>query len=277
MHAYIVLLALMTLSFVLTPAPRALAISDEEMCELRDALRSKLPTEEQELYTSDVLCRSNYWTLLKPKPLDEIMPPEERAALRRTAAAGDCEAATKLLARRFVEGHPDVPSILENAADYRAWKTRVARRAYDDTALCLHLKEIKSAQAEIDRLGLKAKPFTGTFTAPRKPITEPPGPEARRELAVSYLYNLLDSLHAQHHTFTNPELVKALLKLSYEGKALRLHPEYAYYLALWLRAAAEQDPVIEAILDRPIDPKHKARAQEAFKAGKILLLREFDR
>ena len=109
----------------------------------------------------------------------------------------------------------------------------------------------------------------------RGPITEEPGPEYRREITVAYLHALHQILYARHHKFTNPELLKALLRLSTEGKAIRMHPEYEYYLALWLRAAGERDPIVQSILDRPIDPKHKARAQEALKAGKILHLYEF--
>ena len=120
-RAYIVFLALMALSLALVPSPSAVALSDEEMCKLRDALLSKPPTEDEELYTSDYRCRDDYWALFKPKPLEEFMPPAERAALRRTAAEGHCQAAVKLLAKRFVEGHPDAPSSLENEADYRAW------------------------------------------------------------------------------------------------------------------------------------------------------------
>lgn len=269
MRVYAISLALMVLSAVLMPAPSALALSDEEMCKRVDALLAARPDHPLRRIVFRDPCRTDYWMLLKPKPLDEIMPSEERMVYRRTALDGDCQAATKLLAKRFVEGHPDVPSILANATDYGAWQRYVAEHDYDDIAFCVTLKDVNSAQAEIDRLALEAKPYAGAVTTPaRRDENGEPGPRYRREFAVHLIYLL-------NYNLANPEVAKALLRLSAEGKAIRLHPEYEYFLALWLRSVGDRDPMVQAILDRPLDPKRKAAAAKVLETGELGDIKEF--
>ena len=269
MRVCIVFLALMALSLALVPSPSALALSDEEMCKLRDALLSKLPTELQEPFTSKDQCRENYWALFKPRPAKEFMPADEFAHYRRAIKSGRCDDATRMLARRFPESHPKAPSILANDADYKAWRTRVVVSQFDDLALCHDLSKIRAAQSEIDRLNIAAPHYAGSMTAPfRSGNGDAPSPAYTRQFATQMIF-------LRHRRLRHPETVKTLLKLSTEGKAIRLHPEYEYLLALWLRSVGDRHPMVQSILDRPLDPARKAAAAKVLETGELGDLKEF--
>ena len=72
--------------------------------------------------TREERCRTSYWLRLQPLPLSKILNEAERAQYEEAIAKRDCGAAVALLSKRFVEAHPDVPSILENTKDYKEWE-----------------------------------------------------------------------------------------------------------------------------------------------------------
>jgi len=228
------------------PEPKA-AEPEPEICRKLKEISSRDPDKELYPWTRKERCRNLYWLEFKPKPLSRILTVRERRFYSRTLAANDCASATRLLQTRFVEAHPEAPSILRNPRDYKKWKSRVLGLRFPRLYLCLALQRIRRLQEEIDRLGLKVEPFAGfNFNT----STE------RREVVPQAIYDRNHSIYMLHLSGAitgNQSTNLTLLKMSFERKILHFHPHYEVYLALTLHEDGIRDPVIEQVLSRPLD------------------------
>ena len=202
--------------------------------------------------TREERCRLHYWSKLRPLPLSKILNEAERAQYEEAIAKQDCDAAAALLSKRFVEAHPDAPSILENESDYSDWELATVVGYFPKLALCLNLKAIREAQREIDRLGLTAAPYAGhQKSVLSKYGKELPWPIYQRHGAVS---NIIIRVT---HKF-DPVTALGLLKLSVAGRAVKHHELLELYLAYRLHYSGLQDPIIQQVIDRPLDNQLKA-------------------
>lgn len=232
----------------LTPSP-SMAQSDEEMCRLYEEL----------LVTQNVIdnvypklkgvghCRGLYWGRIIPKPLDDMLEPKERASYDAAIIENRCNDALNLLAKRFYEKHPNLPSILDNRENLRRWSSRTIPHHYQDLGLCLELQKIDEAQSELDRRGTKTRPYFRDFVevVGTQKTSQMTDAEKTRHWAVFGIFQL--SLHG-----ARPKWDLALLKLSLKRVAAHFHPDYEYVLAYRAKKAGLKDPVIGRVLSRPL-------------------------
>lgn len=170
----------------------------------------------------------------------------ERRLYAQVLATNDCASATRLLQQRFVEAHPEAPSILRNPRDYKEWKSSVLGLRFPRLYLCLALQRIQRLQGEIDRLGLKAEPFAGF----EKSLSSENYETIHK--AIMDRHHVVLMLHLSAASTKSTDIGLALLKLSVEGKATRFQPIYEAYLAVALRTKGIRSPIIDTILARPI-------------------------
>lgn len=242
---------LIAIFYCAIPHNNAAALSDKEMCVLLGKLLATQLISSISVPKDPYLCRSSYWIGLRTKPLKAILTANQLTTYRKAIKEKRCSDAARFLSKYFVKAHPEVPSILENKENYRRWKNMTVTANFIDLGICLLLEKIRTAQKEIDRLEIEAKPFRGYDKSldlkNRKYLSTP---EVFRHLGVFGLLNMFGR-------FKNPNLVLALIKLSVEGKALKFNPEYEYYLAYALHTRGLEDPVIKQILSRPLNAQRR--------------------
>lgn len=238
-----------------------IAHAEPEMCKRLKEISSFDP-DKQPLFhykTREERCRIYYWMKLRPLPLSKILNEAERTQYEDAIAKQDCGAAAALLSKRFVDAHPDVPSILENKSDYRGWKRGTVVKHFPRLALCFNLKVIRDAQREIDRLGLTAAPFAGRKKSMRsKHGKELPQPIYERHHAV---YSIIIRVRYRFE----PVTALGLLKLSVAGRAVKHHELLELYLAYRLHYSGLRDPVIQQVIDRPLDSQLRAETERKAK------------
>ena len=212
--------------------------------------------------TPEERCRQTYWSELKPLPLSKILNEAERKTYDKAIADKKCAAAEELLSKRFVEAHPKVPSIFADKRDYEEWQFFVIGLHFPRLAICRELDIISKALAEIDRLGLKPKPYSGQIetTSPSDKVFPDP---------VLKMYIAVFNLHLQFGQSLNSDIAVALLELSVEGRAVKFHPDQELYWAYRLHMKGRRDPILQKIIDRPMDPKRKAEIVTKAKRGEF--------
>lgn len=213
--------------------------------------------------TCEARCRTTYWVRLQPLPLSEILNEAERAQFDEAIAKQNCNAAAALLSKRFVDAHPNVPSILENKKDYKTWEFSTVGEHIPKLALCFGLEELRKAQNKMDRLGITAEPYAGQTKTLEAEITN------RLPVAVLERNSAIFRLHAHLNSSLSHDIALALLKLSVEGRALKYHPWHELFLAYKLRHNRLQDPIIQKVIDRPLDSKVKADIERQVKSGRF--------
>lgn len=241
------------------------AHADPEICELLAEMRSVDSHNERFFHyrMSEEDCRYAYWSELRPLPLSKILNEVERAQYEEAIAKQDCEAAKVLLIMRFVEAYPDVPSIILSKRDYRVWESRTVGRHFPTLALCLNLEVIGKAQQEIDQLGLRAPPYMGYDKSPASYSRN------GRPLSVFWRRTAVFKMQRNLRSSFSPDIALALLKLSMEGKALKYHPLNELYLAYKLRNKGLRDPIIQQVIERPLDSQLKADVERKAKLGEF--------
>ena len=254
--------ATLTIFAVMSLAPE-IAHAEPEICKRLAEISSFDPHKDPLFHykTREERCRTSYWLQLQPLPLSKILNEAERGQYEEAIAKSDCGAAAALLSKRFVESHPDVPSILENTKDYKEWEFSMVGEHFPVLALCFGLEELRKAQNEMDRLGITGAPYAGLKKSLGLPHTKGlPEPVRAR-------HNAIFRLKAHLRSSLSHDIALALLKLSVDGKALKYHPLTELYLAYKLRNNGLQDPIIQQVIDRPLDSQLKADIERQVKLG----------
>ncbi len=248
--------AAMTL-FALTSIAPNVAHAESEICK-RLAEISSFDPDKQPLFhykTREERCRIYYWMKLRPLPLSKLLNEAERAQYEEAIAKQDCNAAAALLSKRFVDAHPDVPSIFGNKKDYRGWELGTVVNHFPKLALCFNLKVIRDAQREIDRLGLAAAPYADhKKSVLSKHGKELPWPIYERHYAV---YNIIIRVMYKFEPIT----ALGLLKLSVAGRAVKHHELLELYLAYRLHYSGLRDSIIQQVIDRPLGSQLRAEIE----------------
>ena len=262
----IVLIAVFGLGFMASGETPALAdepLICKKLAKIYPHKLNFLPKSARKL-SKEQQCRLVYWWAIKVKPLTEVLTPGEHKSFQQALTDKNCEVAVSILRPRFVEAHPDAPSIIENDSDFELWKQTTVASRYPRLGLCFELKKISEARAEIDKRGLNPAPF-GRFTDTDGYMRGivPKDPVRKRDSAVYAI--LVVQLRLGH-----PDLSLALLSLSVEGKELKFHPDQELFLALFLRESGVVKPVVNQVIARPIDNK-KREALEALAKKKDVL------
>jgi len=253
-------LSFLTMAFVLA-ADTAFAAGDgPEMCrrakslgydESKDVFLKyiKTPIDKREL------CAKRFWELFQPKPLVQILDDDEQRQFSAEIERGDCNKATEVLSARFAAAHPTAPRHRTDDSSRSSWRAAMARHFYESIGLCKDLKQMYRALAFIDAAGLKARPFWSlrkNFYVPT-PTFPPP---------VRNMYSSVASMLYEMRRTQSPKVALEVLRVSNEGRALKLHPHYEVYIALRLRELGMADPVINYIIERPLTPKTRRLIEE---------------
>ena len=244
-------------TFALTSIVPNVAHAEPEICKRLKEISSFDP-HKNPLFpdkTREERCRLAYWLLLQPLPLSELLNEAERAQYEEAIAKQGCNVAAALLSKRFVDAHPHVPSILGNKKNYRGWELGTVVKYFPRLALCFNLKVIRDAQHDIDRLGLAAAPYAGHKKSVLSKLSKDlPRPIYKRHGAVS---NIIIRVT---HKF-DPVTALGLLKLSVAGRAVKHHELLELYLAYRLHYSGLRDPVIQQVIDRPLDSQLRAEIE----------------
>ena len=240
------------------------AQAEPEICQRLKEITSYDPHKNPLFHykTREARCRTAYWLHLQPLPLSELLNEAERAEYDEAISKQNCDAAAVLLSKRFVEAHPHAPSILENTKDYKKWESVTIGKHFPELALCFGLEELRKAQNKMDRLGITAEPYAGLTKTLEAEITN------RLPVAVLERNSAIFSLHVDLNSSLSHDIALALLKLSVEGKALKYHPWHELYMAYKLRHNGLQDPIIQQVIDRPLDSKVKADVEQQVISGR---------
>lgn len=240
------------------------AQAEPEICQRLKEITSFDPHKDPLFHHKprEARCRTVYWLRLLPLPLPKILNKSELAQYSEEITKQNCDAAAALLSKRFVEAHPHAPSILENTKDYKEWGSVTVGKHFPKLALCFGLEELRKAQNKMDRLGITAEPYAGLTKSLGLPHTRDlPGPVLAR-------HNAIFRLHVDLNSSLSHDIALALLKLSVEGKALKYHPWHELYMAYKLRHNGLQDPIIQQVIDRPLDSKVKADVEQQVISGR---------
>ncbi len=229
----------------------SMAHAETDICKRLKEFSSLDPTKELlwGRMSPEWICRGLYWSEFRPLPLSKILNAADLGEYRRATTGSDCTTAVALLSNRFAIAHPKALPILTNKENFKSWKRRTVGTYFPALALCFGLQRVREAQAEIDRLGISAKPYAGR----KKSLASPealglPIPVQERHSAIFRLQLIQQSTKSRAITL-------ALLKLSTEGKALKYHRFLEFYIALRLRRRGEPDPIVQRIIERPIDTR----------------------
>jgi len=212
-------------------------------------------------------CRSYFWLVFEPKPLQEILTDSELTSYHAAIARRDCQAAAVLLRRRFAEVHPKASFIATDKKEYEYWRSFFVSEYFHQLFVCQSLLAIDLAQRELDRLGMKIEPYRGS---PHR-IYDTRRIGKRSGKFYVRIYNRdrpVARLLLVNAYNTKPVYSLALLKLSKSGAALELHPLWELYLAFHLRDAGVGDPVIETILSRELAPAIRREIEQYAKSDK---------
>ena len=241
----------------------ALADNDAGNCERLKEISSVDPDKKILLYykTREQRCSRLYFLEMKPLPLSKILSKPEQAIYKRATANEDCSTAAEILSEQFVKTHPRAPSILENKENYTNWKIYTVFNHYPAMSLCNDLEDVKSAQAEMDRLGLTAPPYAGLVKSMMS--------KAAKELpwAIQHRHTAIARLHRHLGNTMRSAIALALLKLSVEGTALKYHPVYELYIALRLRARGQSDLIMKEVIERPHDAQLRTKIELQAQSG----------
>ena len=201
------------------------------------------------------LCTKRFWELFQPKPLVQILGDDEQRQFYAAIDQGDCNKATELLSARFAAAHPMAPLHRTDASSRLSWRVAMSHHFYESIGLCKDLRQIDRALADIDTEGLKPRPFWSLRKNFYVPTTTFPPP-------VRNMYSSVASLLYEMGRTQSPKVALEVLRVSNEGRALKLHPHYEVYIALRLRELGMADPIINDLIERPLDPKTRRLVEE---------------
>lgn len=227
------------------------AYADEpepEICRRAKALGYDESKELLKFSSKRELCTMRFWNLFQPKPLAQIFNEDEHKQYDEAIRQGHCKQATEILSKHFDMAHPGAPPHQSNRSDSLSWRVSMSRHYYDSLGLCHLLRHLRLALEDIDAAGLKPRPFWSWRENYFGAETKFPSP-------VREMYSAVASLLRDMGRTQSPKVALAVLKLSNEGRALKLHPHYEIYIARRLRELGVSDPLIDEIVSRPLDPE----------------------
>ncbi|MEM1370656.1 MAG: hypothetical protein AAGG72_00355 [Pseudomonadota bacterium] len=252
---------LIAIAIVATPTQLA-AGPEPEICRRLQALESveaKLPTSldllMRERLGKKELCTKRFWSTYRPKPLDQVLTGAERLQYHKALDSQDCDLALKLLSERFEAAHPDAPSHLSDEVNSFYWRINVAKRHYSNLGMCDALQSIRRSKRKIIGAQINARPFSGLQKSLMTPAFN------KLPVPVQSMYSAIGDLHDILARSRNSKVALALLRLSVEGEALKYHPHYELYLAHRLRILGHTEPVIDAVINRRLDPAVRANIE----------------
>lgn len=236
----------------------AFAASDQEheMCRRAKALgydESRKPVFGHEVLSKTERCTKAFWREFKPQPLNEILGDADSISNYHEAIEqGDCKRAENLLRQGFSIAYPGLPSKRSKDMMLDYWRNNMITHFYPSLGLCVELHNIRNSLKEVVASGIKARPFWSLRENHYPRSTKFPFHLRQMYAGVAnmiYALNLTQS----------PKVALALLRLSREGKAIKLHPDYELYLALRLQGAGIHDPLIDTVIDQDFAPRDRAR------------------
>jgi len=124
----------------------------------------------------------------------------------------------------------------------------MSRHFYESIGLCNDLRQLRRALTDVDTAGLEPRPFWSWRKNFYVPTTTFPPP-------VRNMYSAVASLLYEMGRTQSPKVALAVLRVSNEGRALKLHHHYEVYIAIRLREFGMSDNVIKDIIERPLDQK----------------------
>ncbi len=205
------------------------------------------------------ICREWYWSNFKARPLKDVLSGDPLARYKRALGRKDCKTAAEILRKGFTAAHPKAPSTVTNQKNFKDWKSFTVGH-YPWLKTCLLMETIRQAQRELDLQGIKIPRYQGLQESRKLTAAVPnlPAAVSRRNLS---LFVMEMHFRSKHH----PAYGVALLKLSLEGKAVKYRPRVELVFAFVLRDKGRNDPIIDRVIKRPIDPKIRRRAEEIFR------------
>ncbi len=206
------------------------------------------------------ICREWYWSNFKARPLKDVLSGDPLARYKRALGRKDCKTAAEILRKGFTAAHPKAESIVTNQKNFKDWKKWTVGNHYPLLKVCLLLETIRRAQRELDLQGINIPRYQGPQKSSQLIRAVPRLPTAvlRRNSA---LFLLEIYLVGRSH----PASVLALLKLSLDGKVVKYRPRVELFFALMLRDKGRNDPIIDRVIKRPIDPKIRRGVEEIFR------------
>jgi len=244
------------LAAMLAGAHPALADKNEpEICHRAKALGYDEGKELLQFSSKRELCTRRFWYLFRPKPLAQILDKDEQKEYHTATEQGDCKRAASLLSKRFDAAHPDAPRHLSDSAHQFHWRGAMTLHYYDSLGLCDDLRFLQVALKDIDAAGLKPRPFWNW----RKNYF---GAQTKFPRPVQQMYSAVARLLRNMGRTQSPKVALAVLRISNEGRALKLHPHYEVYIAHRLRALGVSDPLLDELINRPLDAQVSASIRE---------------
>lgn len=233
-------------------------VAEPDICERVEALGlpEALPNAVKILPKEEV-CIMRYWEFFRAKPLEEILTAAQLERYREAIKTRACEEAEEILRRNFGAAHPDAPSILYDDQHYGKWRSYVIGEYFPDLFYCRVLKRIRTAQQEIDENGINAEPF---FWSRHTRVLDPELPIPVQDRNVAFFI-----LHAVGKQPQPIFVTRERLALSLEGRAIKYHPLFELFLAYALRVRGDTGPMIQQVIDRPVDPADRARVEQAIR------------
>lgn len=253
-------LSFLTMAIVLAGDTAVAAGDEPEMCRRAKALGYDENTDVFLKYIQTPIdrqehCTKRFWQHFQPKPLAKILSSDELRTYHERITSGDCIGATEILSERFAAAHPTAPNHRDNFSSRSSWRSGMSTHFYDSIGLCNRLGHLRRVLGKIDAAGIVPRPFwnwRANYFAP--PATYPP--------PVREMYLTVGSLLREMGSTQSPKVALAVLRVSNEGRALKLHPHYEVYIALRLRELGMTDPLITKIINRPLDVKTRRYIEE---------------
>ncbi len=238
--------------------PAQASDTDPEICQRAKALGYDESKEMLKFSSKRELCTFRFWNLFQPKPLEQILDAAELAHYYQAIERGDCSRALTLLSDNFATAHPDAPPHLSGELKGLSWRSSMSKHYYTSLGLCEDLRSIKRALKDVAEADLEFRPFWSRRENFYNPIGRFPKPVQRVYSGVGRLIHNLARTRSS-------KVALALLRLSDDGKAVRLHPHYELYIAFRLRNLGLTDMLIDKIIARPLDPVVRANIADKAK------------
>lgn len=245
-------------TIILAPLPANASDTDPEICQRAKALGYDESKELLKFSSKRELCTLRFWNLFQPKPLEQVLDAAELTRYHHAIAQRNCSRALTLLSDNFAAAHPDAPPHLSGELKGLNWRTSMSRHYYPSLGLCQDLRSIRRALRDVTEAGLEFRPFWSRRENFYQTLQRFPKPVRRVYSGVGRL------IHSLART-RSPKVALALLRLSDDGKAIKLHPQYELYIALRLHRHGLTDTLIDKIIRRPIDPLVRANIADKAK------------